>query len=163
MIPEPTSNDETEGLNINTNTPSTALPLSMNNEQPPTSLPRSVTSSHEHAPQSLFTKFTLLLQVPHTLSPRTVSSSSTIKHKFSALEASQSAQSSSSGKKLCAGISGAVALNGIKESLDKFNITIECSLVPPPDCVHAHTSPEHHAKAMSCLQELETHLDDGAH
>ena len=90
-----------------------------------------------------------------------VSFSSTSKRKFSALDASVSAQSSNaSGKKQCSAVPGAVALNGIKESLDMFNKTIECSLAQPQERAHADTSLEHRAKAMSCLQELETHLDD---
>jgi hypothetical protein len=57
-------------------------------------------------------------------------------------------------------MSGAVALNGIKESLDMFNKTIERSLVVQP---HEHvrdTSPERRKKAMTRLQEIETDLDD---
>ena len=41
-----------------------------------------------------------------------------------------------------------------------FNKTIKCSLVQHQECAHADTSPEHHAKAMSHLQELKTHLDN---
>ena len=41
-----------------------------------------------------------------------------------------------------------------------FNKTIKHSLVQPQEYANADTSPEHHAKAMSHLQELETHLDD---
>ena len=50
-------------------------------------------------------------------------------------------------------------MNGIKESLDTFNKTIEHSLVQPQERVR-DTSPERHAKAMARLQEIETHLDD---
>jgi len=50
---------------------------------------------------------------------------------------------------------GAVALNGIKESLDAFNSTLGCSLLLQPEQAHADTSPEHWSKAMDLLQELE--------
>ena len=41
-----------------------------------------------------------------------------------------------------------------------FNKTIERSLAQPQERARANTSLEHRAKAMSCLQELETYLDD---
>ena len=41
-----------------------------------------------------------------------------------------------------------------------FNKTIEHSLVQPQEHTCADTSLECHAKAMSHLQELETHLDN---
>ena len=65
-----------------------------------------------------------------------------------------------SGKKQCSAVPGTVALNGIKESLDMFNKTIEHSLVVQPQKCVCDTSPEHHAKAITRLQEVETHLDD---
>jgi hypothetical protein len=100
-----------------------------------------------------------LQQFPHTPGPSTTS---TTKRKYSAVEASQSGQASSvgSGKKQCSTVPGAVALNGIKESLDMFNKIIECSLVVQPQERVRDTSPEHRAKAITCLQEIETHLDD---
>ena len=78
------------------------------------------------------------------------------------MAASQSCQSSSMalGKKQHSVVPGVVALNGIKESPDTFNKTMECSLVQlPQECV-CDTSPECCAKAMACLQEVEAHLDD---
>lgn len=60
------------------------------------------------------------------------------------MEASQSGQTSlvGSGKKQCSAVPGAVTLNRIKESLDTFNKTIECSLVQPQEHIR-DTSPEH--------------------
>ena len=65
-----------------------------------------------------------------------------------------------SGKKQCSAVPGTVALNGIKESLDMFNKTIEHSLVVQPQKHVCDTSPERCAKAITRLQEVETHLDD---
>lgn len=170
MIHESTSGNETESSTTTAALPSPIIQPSTNpvsptthlqhcttpsvtNELPPSS-PQSATSSNNHMPPP-----SSLRQVPHT--SRLVSSSSTSKRKFSALDASVLAQSSNaSGKKQCSAVPGAVALNGIKESLDMFNKTIEHSLVQPQEHAHADTSPEHHAKAMSHLQELETHLDN---
>jgi hypothetical protein len=85
-----------------------------------------------------------------------------MKQKYSAVEASQSGQASSvgSGKKQHSAVPGTVALNRIRESLDMFNETIECSLVVQPQECICNTSPEHCAKAITHLQEIETHLDD---
>jgi hypothetical protein len=55
-------------------------------------------------------------------------------------------------------VAGAVALNGIKESLDAFNKTFERSLVQPQERTR-DSSPERRAMAMTRLQETETHLD----
>ena len=55
---------------------------------------------------------------------------------------------------------GAIALNGIKESLDAFNSTLRRSLLLQPERAHADTSPERRLKAMDLLQELESYLDD---
>jgi hypothetical protein len=89
----------------------------------------------------------------------TSSISTTAKCKQSALHASQ--QSNASGGKKQWTTTGAVALNGIKESLDAFNNTLRCSLVmQQPECGRADTSPERRAKAMDVLQEMETYLDD---
>ena len=58
-------------------------------------------------------------------------------------------------------MTGAVALNGIKESLDAFNSTLGCSLaLQQLECGCADTSPECKAKAMHALQELEVYIDD---
>ena len=54
---------------------------------------------------------------------------------------------------------GAVALNGIKESLDVFNNTIKHGLAQP-EHERADTSPERRSKAMDRVQELEAELDD---
>jgi hypothetical protein len=87
-----------------------------------------------------------------------------MKRKYSALEASQSGHTPSvlslSGKKQRSAIPGAVALNGIKESLDAFNKTIERGLVVQPHEQVRDTSPERRQKAIARLQESETHLDD---
>ena len=90
-----------------------------------------------------------------------LSDTSISKNKYSALESvsSLSSWSGASGKRQCSTIPGAVALNGLKESLDKFNKTAEHGFSLPQPHIH-DTSPEHHAKAMACLQEIETHLDD---
>ena len=55
---------------------------------------------------------------------------------------------------------GAIALNGIKESLDAFNSTLRRSLLLQPERARADTSPERRSKAMDLLQELESYLDD---
>jgi hypothetical protein len=100
----------------------------------------------------------------HTMSLEPSVSSISAKRKFSALEASLSGTPSvvSAGKKQRSVIPGAVALNGIKESLDMFNKTIERGLVVQPHerVRDRDTSPERRQKAMACLQEKETHLDD---
>ena len=51
-------------------------------------------------------------------------------------------------------------LNGIKESLNAFNTMLGCSLVLQLEHGCSDTSPEHRAKAMDILQELEDYLDD---
>jgi hypothetical protein len=122
-------------------------------ELPPcSSLPASISSSHHDMPPPSSQK------VPHTSGQLT---SSTSKQKYSVLDASQSGQTSSValGKKQRSAIPDAVALNGIKESLDMFNKTIEHSFNQPQEHVR-DTSPERRQKAMTCLQEIETHLDD---
>ena len=100
-----------------------------------------------------------LQQFPYTPGPST---NSTMKWKYSAVEASQLGQASSvgSGKKQCSAVPGTVALNRIKESLDMFNKTIERSLVVQPQEHICNTSPEHHTKAITHLQEIKTYLDD---
>lgn len=99
---------------------------------------------------------------PSTTGTGTASTSSistAAKRKLSALHASQ--QSNASGGKKQQTTTGAVALNGIKESLDAFNNTLRCSLVmQQPERGRADTSPERRAKAMDVLQEMETYLDD---
>ena len=65
-----------------------------------------------------------------------------------------------SSKKQRTTVTGAVTLNGIKESLDNFNNTIECSLLMQPDHMHSDTSPERWAKAMDLFQEQEYYLSD---
>jgi hypothetical protein len=146
MPPEPISDDETT-----TNAPHPRpIPPSLSHvgnvapsethEQPPPSSPPSV---------------------PHTPGPSTASVST--KRKYSALEASQSQTPSVlslAGKKQRSSVPGAVALNGIKESLDMFNKTIERGLVVQPHEKVRDTSPERRQKAMAHLQENETHLDD---
>lgn len=87
----------------------------------------------------------------------TSSMSTAAKRKQSALHSSQ--QSNPSGIKKQRTTTGAVALNGIKESLDAFNDTLG-SLVMHPERGRADTSPERRAKAMDVLQELEDYLDD---
>ena len=47
-----------------------------------------------------------------------------------------------SSKKQRTTVTGAIALNSIKESLDSFNSMIECSLLMQPDHMHSATSPE---------------------
>ncbi|KAF8223584.1 hypothetical protein L208DRAFT_1411625 [Tricholoma matsutake] len=82
--------------------------------------------------------------------------STSSKHKQSALSASLLTSS----KKQCMAVTGAVALNGIKESLDSFNSTIERSLLMQLDRMHSDTSPKHRAKAMDLFQEQESYLSD---
>ena len=79
------------------------------------------------------------------------------KHKQSALHA---LQSSASVKKQQTTTTGAIALNGIKESLDAFNTALGHSQIFQPEKAHADISPECRAKAMDVLQELEDYLDD---
>lgn len=86
------------------------------------------------------------------------SMSSASKHKQSALQASQSNASVSKKQRTT---TGAVALNGIKESLDAFNTTLGRGLVfQQPERGRADTSPERRAKAMGVLQDQERYLDD---
>jgi hypothetical protein len=90
-------------------------------------------------------------------STTTLSTSTASKRKQSALHASQS---SASVKKQRTTTTGAVALNGIKESLDAFNTALGHSLIFQPEKARADTSPERWAKAMDVHQELEDYLDD---
>lgn len=169
MVPEPLSDNEATAntstpvqpsisvptISASTTMPSLAPPSDSHDPPPPSSPPASVASStHDMPPPSS-------QQIPHTSGPSTVTSSTT-KRKYSAMAASQSGQTSSmaSGKKQRSVVPGAVALNGIKESLDTFNKTIERSLIQPPQERVRDSSPERRAKAMARLQEVETHLDD---
>jgi hypothetical protein len=137
------------------NAPATQAPVS----QPPAVLPSSQNhvapfETEELPPPSS------PLSGPHTPGPSSASTST--KRKFSAL-ASQSGRTVSvlSAKKHQS-VPGSVALNGIKESLDTFNRTIEHGLVVQPQELQIvrDTSPERRQKAIACLQEIETHLDD---
>ena len=152
---QPSISKSVPTISASTTMQSLAPPSDSHDPPPPSSPPASVASStHDMPPPSS-------QQIPHTSGPSTVTSSTT-KRKYSAMAASQSGQTSSmaSGKKQCSAVPGVVALNSIKESLDTFNKTIECSLVQPSQ-EHIHdTSPECHAKAMAPLQEVETHLDN---
>ena len=150
MAPEPISDDETTA-----NAPATQTSIIRPSAAPPLR-PNHVTPSETHDPPPPSSP-----PGPSTPGPSSVSASS--KRKYSALEASQSGQTPSvlsSGKKQRSAAAGAVALNGIKESLDTFNKTMERGLA-----VQAHervrdTSPERRQRAMALLQEVETHLDD---
>jgi hypothetical protein len=151
MPPETISDDETAA-----NTHAAQAPV----VQPPAVHPSSLnhvapSETHDPPPPSSPPP-----SAPHTPGPSTTSTSS--KRKFSALEASQSGPSSSmiSGKKQRSAVPGAVALNGIKETLDMFNKTVERSLIVRPHEIVRDTSPERRQKAMAHLQENETHLDD---
>ena len=95
------------------------------------------------------------MSTTHTSSATSVSTAS--KRKQSALHASQSNTSSSKKQRTT---TGAVALNGIKESLDAFNSTLGRSLLLQPERARSDTSPERRSKAMNLLQELESYLDD---
>jgi hypothetical protein len=86
----------------------------------------------------------------------TTTASTSSKRKQSALSASLLTSS----KKQRTAVTGAVALNGIKESLDSFNSTIERSLLMQPDRMRSDTSPERRAKAMDLFQEQESYLSD---
>ena len=93
----------------------------------------------------------------------TSSMSGAAKRKQSALQASQSITAAS--KKQRTSTTGAVALNGIKESLDTFNNTFNHTLgrnfaLRQLERDRADTSPESRAKAMDNLQEQEIYLDD---
>jgi hypothetical protein len=65
-----------------------------------------------------------------------------------------------SSKKQRTTVTGAIALNSIKESLDSFNSMIEHSLLMQPDHMCSDTSPECQAKAMDLFQEQEGYLSD---
>jgi hypothetical protein len=125
---------------------------------PPTSPP----SSPSLRTGNIFPASHASTSYPSTTGTGTASTSSistAAKRKQSALHASQ--QSSASGGKKQRTTTGAVALNGIKESLDAFNNTLGRSLVmQQPERGRADTSPERRAKAMDVLQEMETYLDD---
>jgi hypothetical protein len=87
-----------------------------------------------------------------------MSTSSTSKRKWSALNATQFTSLAS--KKQYTSIAGLdVALNSIKESLNTFNTTIEHKL-RGTDRDRINTLPENQTKAMALLQEKETYLDD---
>ena len=92
------------------------------------------------------------------------STSTASKHKQSALHASVVASQSNASalvNKKQQTTTGAVALNDIKESLNAFNTTLGHNLVmQQSECRCADTSPEHQAKAMHVLQDLESYLDD---
>ena len=158
MPPEPISDDET-AMNMPAAQTSVVQPPTVPPSSPNHAMWLVPSETHEPPPPSSPPS------IPHTPGPSTASTST--KQKYSALEgvkASQSGQTLSvlSGKKQRSALPGAVALNGIKESLDMFNKTIERSLVVRPhEQVQVHnTSPERHQKAMTRLQEVETHLDD---
>jgi hypothetical protein len=89
-----------------------------------------------------------------SVSCTSTTTSTSSKHKRSALSASLL----STGKKQRTVVTGAIALNGIKESLDSFNNTIERSLLMQPDHIRPDTSPERRAKAMELFQEQEPNL-----
>jgi hypothetical protein len=149
MPPEPITSDDETTVNhtMPVVRPPAVLPASLNHVAP--------SETHDPPPPS-----SLPPSVAHTPGPSITSTS--IKRKYSALEASQSGQTLSvlSGKKQRSAVPGAVALNGIKESLDMFNKTIERGLVVQPHERIRDTSPERRRKAMAHLQENETHLDD---
>jgi hypothetical protein len=83
------------------------------------------------------------------------SASSLSKRKRSALDDSESAQSSGSRKFRNTIGGGAVALNGIKESIESFNVAFCDSVSNRPA-----TQSERKRKAMDLLQESEPDLDD---
>ena len=100
---------------------------------------------------------------PHASMDSTTSASQTAtmastssKHKQSALSVSLLMSS----KKQCTAVTGTVALNGIKESLDSLNNMIECSLLMQLDHMCSDTSPKHWAKGMDLFQEQECYLSD---
>ena len=106
--------------------------------------------------RSVSTSYPSATGTPNSVSGPSASSAS--KRKQSALLASQSNASASKKQRTT---TCAVALNGIKESLDAFNNTLGRSLVmQQPDRGRADTSPERRAKAMDLLQEQESYLDD---
>ena len=151
MPPEPISDDETAK-----NMPAPQTPI----VRPPAILPSSLnrvapSETHEPPPPSSPPP-----SLPHTPGPSI--STNSIKWKFSALEASLTPSVLSVNlKKQRSAVPGAVALNGIKESLDTFNKTIERSLVVQPrEQQVCDTSPERRKQAMTRLQEIEIHLDD---
>jgi hypothetical protein len=96
-----------------------------------------------------------------TVASSSAVSTSTVKRKYSALSMSQSSENStgSGGKKArTTTMSGAVALNGIKASLDAFNHTVERNLTKQSQ--RSDTELERRGKAITLVQELETGLDD---
>lgn len=135
---------------------------------PPTSPPPSSPSPPiDNTLPTLGTSRTTSTSYPSATGTTSAPSMSTAsKRKRSALHASQSnasapSQSNASGIKKQRTTTGAVALNGIKESLDAFNTTLGRSIVlQQPERGRADTSPERRAKAMEVLQEQESYLDD---
>ena len=128
---------------------------------PPTSLPSSPSLLTNNALPILAQAAASHTSTSYPSATGTTSASSmstAAKRKQSALHASQ--QSNASGVKKQRTTTGAVALNGIKESLDAFNNTLGRSLMQQPERGRADTSPERRAKAMDVLQELEDYLDD---
>jgi hypothetical protein len=126
---------------------------------PPPSSPISLPSSLRVCPATTtptpdLNSFT---SISHTSTSTTTTTASTAsKRKRSALSASLLSGS----KKQRTTVTGAVALNGIKESLDNFNSTMERSLLMQPDRMRSDTSPERRAKAMELIQEQESYLSD---
>jgi hypothetical protein len=111
----------------------------------PGAMPRAILNHESHTSNS-----------SASVSCTSTTTSTSSKRKRSALSASLL----SSGKKQRTVVTGAVALNGIKESLDSFNNTIERSLLMQPDRMRSDTSPERRAKAMELFQEQEPELSD---
>ena len=131
---------------------------------PPTSPPSSPSLALPKAGTSLIARpaseSRTSMSYPSAGTTSTPSMSTASKRKLSALHASQSNASVTKRQRTT---TGAVALNGIKESLDAFNSTLGRSLAlqqPGPDRVRADTSPERRARAMDVLQDQESYLDD---
>ena len=83
------------------------------------------------------------------------STSAASKRKRSALSALQ--PSSGASKKACAN-TGAAAMNGIKESIDNFNVTFSKSVLVQPERMRPDSSLERRAKAVELIQVQEDYL-----
>lgn len=173
MPPEPISDEETpvtlnqppiNHSSVTTSSPRAPLtqpPINRSSMPPPPGPPpSSPPPPSSEPPQSVGSGPRSSSQQIESATTGSLSTGSHSKRKYSALDASLSG-SVVSGKKQRSTVSGAVTLNGIKESLDMFNKTIDRSLVQPQSQARIHdTSPEHRAKAMARVQAIETHLDD---
>jgi hypothetical protein len=129
-------------------------------ETPPVPPPSSLPSSPVSPPLSLTPQTAVSDIVPDSdtsMSCATPSTSTGSKRKRSALSA---AQSSSTSNKRQHTTPGTITMNGIKESIEKFNATISNSVLMQPDRLHADTSPERRAKAVDLIQVQEDYLSD---